>query len=159
MLSSLSCTRLLESSHVPLLLAFLLVGCSGDENVLPESTGSTANDDGDDESTSDSDAPDDQNTNDDGADESTTGDDGDDDGTDDAMRSVKSDYDPDCEGYESKLKDCGVLSDGDFQCQDPGSPEEDCAFECLSIASCNILTANACTGLMPAPLERASPPR
>ncbi len=53
-------------------------------------------------------------------------------------------YSADCEGFTQKLRDCGLISEGPFSCAQPENDEQECAFECLSIASCTILAQARC---------------
>jgi hypothetical protein len=63
------------------------------------------------------------------------------------------DYTTDCAGYESRLVDCGLLGEGDFNCQDPQTASDRCAYACLTVATCNILWRSACTESIPSPLQ------
>ena len=63
-------------------------------------------------------------------------------------------YDADCAGYSQKLRDCGILGEGPFTCNDPVTPEDICAYECAGVASCGILAELVCRGVRAFPLEQ-----
>lgn len=62
-------------------------------------------------------------------------------------------YAADCGGFTQRMRDCGLLSEGPFQCTEPATPTDVCAFECFSIASCSILAAMQCQGSAARALE------
>lgn len=66
---------------------------------------------------------------------------------------LSGEYSADCDGYTARLRDCGVLGDGRFSCTEPENSVQECAYECLAIASCSILAQFQCTRTAAAPLE------
>ncbi len=62
-------------------------------------------------------------------------------------------YGTDCAGYGQKMRDCELLTEGDFSCAEPSSDAEECAMVCLAIASCSIIQRYVCLGEAPAALS------
>jgi low-density lipoprotein receptor len=58
-------------------------------------------------------------------------------------------HEPTCEGYSARLRACGVLTDGEFACLEPDSPEIQCELGCLTAASCQLLWDFQCRSLPP----------
>lgn len=62
-------------------------------------------------------------------------------------------YDPNCAGYTQKLRDCGILSEGEFACNDPTTPTGECRYNCVTEASCAILSELTCQNSAALPLQ------
>jgi len=62
-------------------------------------------------------------------------------------------YSADCGGYQARLRDCGILTEGVKQCSDPEDDTARCIFECLSLASCQILANVECESELAYPLS------
>jgi hypothetical protein len=58
----------------------------------------------------------------------------------------------DCDGFESKLRECGILTEGTTQCDEPQGPADECLFVCHAIASCEILSDLHCDSATPSAL-------
>lgn len=63
-------------------------------------------------------------------------------------------YEPNCDGYTQRLRDCGILGEGPFTCTDPDSEVDVCVYECVALASCGILSQLLCNGVRAFPLEQ-----
>jgi hypothetical protein len=63
---------------------------------------------------------------------------------------LEGEYEANCAGFTRRLRDCGLLTEGQVTCQDPTDPVEQCAFDCLSVASCSLLASSHCVGSAPA---------
>ena len=59
-----------------------------------------------------------------------------------------------CKGLASRLKACGLLTEGPFGCSEPEDAGDRCSFECLTAASCPILFAFSCNEQATPALER-----
>jgi hypothetical protein len=48
-------------------------------------------------------------------------------------------HEPTCAGFEARLRACGLLSPGPYQCYEPETEADRCEFECVTASSCPIL--------------------
>jgi hypothetical protein len=78
------------------------------------------------------------------------GDDDGDDDEDDALPHLEGTYASDCKGYTTRMRDCGLLTDGPVYCRDPENETEQCRFDCVTTASCSLLARDHCVGTPPA---------
>src|SRR5688500_14799719 len=70
-----------------------------------------------------------------------------------AFPHLTQEYEPNCAGYTGKLRDCGILSEGEVACSEPTTPTAECRYSCVTVASCAILSELTCGRSAAAPLQ------
>jgi hypothetical protein len=58
-------------------------------------------------------------------------------------------YSADCAGLTGRMRDCGILTEGEAKCSDPTDPVTECIFQCMADASCSLLAGYNCGGSAP----------
>lgn len=66
-----------------------------------------------------------------------------------AFPQLDGDYEPTCDGYMQKMRDCGLLTEGEARCFDLPPDLQSCFFDCFTTASCSVLAGSHCRDSAP----------